>query len=159
MMKRLVTILGILILVGAMAVPVLAYGPGWGRGRHMMGDWGGGPGYCRDYGRGDTNLSEEQRTQLDTLSQKYYGETSKLRNEIWTKRTELSLLLNAPNPDVEKARALQKEISDLKAQMDEKRLNFRLDARKINPDTPYGRGYGMGYGRQRGGNGPGSCRN
>lgn len=44
-MNRLVTVLGIVLLVGAIAIPVLAHGPGWGRGRHMMGDWGNRPGY------------------------------------------------------------------------------------------------------------------
>jgi hypothetical protein len=42
-MKRLFALLGILVLVGAIAVPVLAHGPGWGRGGHM--GWGGGPVY------------------------------------------------------------------------------------------------------------------
>ena len=31
-MKRLLTVLGILIVVGVIALPVLADGPGWGRG-------------------------------------------------------------------------------------------------------------------------------
>jgi len=43
-MKRLTTIIGILALVGAVAVPVMAWGPGWGRGHHM-GRYGHGIGY------------------------------------------------------------------------------------------------------------------
>ena len=39
MMKTLGTILGIMLLVAALAVPVLAWGPGWGKGHHMMGYW------------------------------------------------------------------------------------------------------------------------
>lgn len=146
-MKRLITLFGILVLVGAVAVPVLAHGPGWGRGHHM--GWGGGPGqgYCGDYGPGASNLTEEQRTKLDTLNKKFYDETAQLRNEMWTKSRELSALLNSANPDAEKARALQKEITGLRAQLAEKRLDFELEERKIAPDTRYGSGYGRGYGQ------------
>jgi len=158
-MKKLLTLLGIVALVGAIAVPVLAHGPGWGGGRHM--GWGPGPGYgyCGDYGPGSGNLTDEQRTQLDTLNKKFFDETAQLRNEIWTKSRELNALLNSPNPDGEKARALQKEISDLRAKMAEKRLDFEIEERKVAPDTRYGQGYGQGYGRgwghHMGGYGPG----
>jgi zinc resistance-associated protein len=146
-MKRLIALLGILVLVGAVAVPVLAHGPGWGRGPHM--GWGGGPGYgdCEDYGPGASNLTEEQRAQLDTLNKKFYDETAQLRNDMWTKSRELSALLNSANPDADKARALQKEITGLRAQLAEKRLNFKLEERKIAPDARFGKGYGRGYGK------------
>jgi zinc resistance-associated protein len=154
-MKRLIALLGILVLVGAIAVPVLAHGPGWGRGPHM--GWGGGPGYgkCEDYGPGAANLTDEQQTQLDSLNKKFYDETAQIRNEMWTKSRELSALLNSPNPDADKARALQKEITGLKAQLAEKRLNFELEERKIAPGARYGygRGYGGGYGHHMGGYG------
>ena len=66
----------------------------------------------------------------------------------------MNTLLNAPDPDAEKAKALQKEIIDLRGKMAEKRLDFRLEARKINPDARFGRGYGKGYGRHMKGYGP-----
>ncbi len=44
-MKGLITIIGLLVLIGAVAVPVTAWGPGSGRGHHMMGYWDSGPGY------------------------------------------------------------------------------------------------------------------
>jgi zinc resistance-associated protein len=146
-MKTLIVLLGILVLVGAFAVPGLAHGPGWGRGPHM-GWWGGpGYGYYGDVGPGAANLTQEQRTQLDNLNKKFYDETAQLRNDIWTKSGELSALLNSPNPDADKASALQKEITDLRAQLAQKRLNFELKERKIAPDARYGYGYGRGYGR------------
>jgi zinc resistance-associated protein len=143
--------------------------------------WGGGPGqgYCGDYGPGAGNLTEEQRTQLDTLNKKFFDETAQLRNEMWTKSSELRALLNSPNPDADKARALQKEITGLRAQLAEKRLDLELEERKIAPDARYGSGYGRGgygkgygrgyghhmrghgpgggYGHHMGGYGPGSC--
>jgi zinc resistance-associated protein len=110
------------------------------------------------------NVTEEQHTKLDTLHKKFYDETAQLRNDMWTKSTELSTLLNSPNPDADKARALQKEITDLRAQLAEKRLNFELEERKIAPDARYSSGYGrhmrgygpgMGSGRHMGGYGQG----
>ena len=146
-MKRLIALLGILVLVGAIAIPVLAHGPGQGRGHHM--GQGGGQGYgpCGDYGSGASNLTEEQRTQLDTLNKKFHDETAQLRNEMWTKSRELSNILNSANPDADKARALQKEISGLRSQLAEKRLNFELEERKVAPDARYGSGYGRGSGK------------
>lgn len=154
-MKKLAMILGIVLLVGVMAVPVLARGPGWGKGGQRMSSWGGDPGFCWQNGRGYDNLTEEQRTQLDKLHQKFYDETAQLRTEIWAKRAELGILLNTSNPDVEKAKALQKEISDLRGKMAQERIAFQLEARKINPDLRFGGGFGRGYGRHMGGYGPG----
>ena len=159
-MTRVTKILGIAILVGALAVPVFVWADGWGRGHHMMGPWGSGPGHHSDYERGYGSLTGEQRTQLEQLDRKFYDETADLRNEIWTKSAELNTLLNSSNPDSEKGRALQKELSDLRAKLDEKRLNYELEARKIRPEPRFGRGYGRGnYGHHMEGYGPGSCRN
>ena len=137
-MKKTLTIIGILLLGAVIAVPVLAYGPGWGRGHHMTGYRGGSPGYCWRYDRGNENLTKEQSGQLDRLSKKFYDETAQLRNETWSKSAELDTLLNSPNPDAEKAKALQKEISGLKAKMAEMRINFELEKRKIAPEVRFG---------------------
>jgi zinc resistance-associated protein len=146
-MKRLTTIIGILVLAGAVAVPVMAWGPHWVRGHHMMGYWGSGP----EYGRGDYgNLTSEQKSSLDALDRKFYEETRDLRDQIWTKSRELDSVLNSSNPDLDKAKALQKEISDLRAKLDEKTVTYELEARKIAPDQRLGHGYGRGYGYHMG---------
>jgi hypothetical protein len=51
-MKKLMTILGVVVLAGVIAYPVFAHGPGWGRGGHMMGYYDGGSGHCWEYGGG-----------------------------------------------------------------------------------------------------------
>ena len=173
-MKRLAIILGSVMLVAVITYPVFAGGFGKGRGQGMIGKWGSGPGTCWRYDRGYDNLTQEQRNALTQLEEKFYGETATLRNEIWAKSDELSNLLNTPNPDVEKAKALHQEIIDLRGRMAEKRFDFNLETRKINPDerfgAKYGRGYGrhmkgyghragLGYGRHMGGYGPGPCWN
>ena len=138
-MKGLITVLGILFVVGVIALPVLADGPGWGRGGHMMGYGGRGHGYGGQYGMGDGNMTRGQRSQSDQFDGSFYNETAELRNEIRTKTAELGTLLNSSDPDTERARALQKEISDLRAKIDDKRLSYELEARKSNPDARSGR--------------------
>lgn len=155
-MKRLAVILGSVMLVAAIAYPVFAWGPGMGRGQGqgISDNRSGGPGSCWRYDRGYSNLTQEQQSALGQLNEKFFNETEPLRNEIRAKSDEMNTLLNAPEPDAEKAKALQKEIIDLRGKMAEKRLDFRLEARKINPDARFGRGYGKGYGRHMKGYGP-----
>ena len=134
-MRNILTIGGIVVLVAAIAIPVLAHGPGRGRGRHMM-DYGqGDPGYGCEGDRGYDRLTEEQRSKSDELYRKFSDETAQLRDEIRAKSSELDTLLNSATPDAGKAKALQKEISDLKTKLDEERLNYKLEARKNNPDA------------------------
>ena len=154
-MTRVTKILGITLLIGALAVPVFAGAHGWSRGNHMMGHWGGGPEYDRQHERDFGKLTEEQRSQLEQLDRKFYDETATLRNEFRAKSAELNAVLNSSNPDLEKAKALQGELSDLRAKLDEERLSYELEARKINPEPRSDRGYGRGYyGHHRGGSGP-----
>lgn len=152
-MKRLTTILGVALLVAALAIPVFAWAHGWGRGHYMMGYWGSDPDYCWQDERGYGSLTKEQRSQLEQLDGKFYNETADLRNQIWTKSAELNTLLNSPDP--EKVKILQKELSDLRDTMDEKWLNYHLEARKINPELRSSGGYGRGYGHHMGGFGSG----
>ena len=169
-MKKLATTLGILVLVAVLAAPVFAHR--WGKGESY-----GGPGYCWRDSEQYGSLTESQRAELDKLKQNFFNDTAKLREEIWTKSAELNTMLNSANPDANKVRALQKDISNLRAKMSEKRVNFELEARKIAPNARSGRGYGGGYGYrghhgphyghhgpygyrgQTGGYGPGACWN
>ena len=164
-MKKLAVTLGILVLVGFMVAPVFAHR--WGGG----GGYDGGPGACWLDSGTYADLSETQRAELDKLGQKYNNDTAKLKEQIWAKATELDNLLITSEPDPNKARALQREISDLKAKMAENRVNFQLEARKIAPNATFGRGYGRGphhgyghhgeYGHHgpQGGHGSGPCWN
>jgi len=165
-MKRLITILSIALLTGMTAIPVLAHGPGWGRGGHMMDyrgyghmmDYGrGGPAYCPYYGDRGSGLTAEQHEKLDQVYKKYHDDTAPLRTELWAKRSELNTLMNSSNPDADKAKALQTEISDLRGKLAQMRVDLELEEKKIAPDGGYSRGYGRGYsGKKRGGYGPGS---
>ena len=160
-MKRLFVLLGSVLLVSALAVPLLAHGPGFARGP-QMGPWGADSGYCGQYGRGYGNMTGEQRSRLKELDRKFYSETEPLRNEIMDLSHELHALLNSVDPDSEKAKTLQKGLSELRAKMDEKRLAYTLEARTIIPELRSRQRYGLGRHHKGGygsgmGYGPGSC--
>jgi zinc resistance-associated protein len=137
-MRKVLMTLGILLLVGILAAPVFAHRGGEGK------NYGGpGSGPCWVEG-GD--LTDSQQVELDKLHEKFVNDTAKLREDIWNKSAELDTLLESSNPDATKVRTLQKEISDLKAKMADKRVDFELEARKIAPNARFGRGSGRGYG-------------
>ena len=116
----------------------------------MMDYWNRGDGYG--------NLTDEQRNELSQLDRKYSDQTKDLRNELWTKESELETILNSSNPDIDKAKGVQKEISDLRAKLDEKRIEYETEVRKLVPDAtyPYYGHHMGGYGHMRG-YGPGAC--
>lgn len=140
-MKKILLRVGILFMVGILAAPVFAHRWG-GDGYGAYGGRGGGPCWLEG---GD--LSESQQVELDKLHENFVNDTATLREEIWNKSSELDTLLDSPNPDVNKVKTLQKEISNLQAKMADRRVDFELQARKVAPNAPFGRGYGRGYGQ------------
>jgi Spy/CpxP family protein refolding chaperone len=97
---------------------------------------------------------------LEQLRQTHYNDTADLRNELRAKSYELKAVLVSPTTDPQKAQELQKQVSDLRTRMDERRLAFKLDAKKIAPEAAFGGGFGRGKGPRMGrGVGPGPCWN
>jgi zinc resistance-associated protein len=148
-MKKTLTLSGVVLLIAALAYPAFARGPGWGGG--PGGNWGGGPGNCPNYPGVQDNLTDAQRNQLTELGRKFFDSTAQIRSQMWAKRGEFQAVMSGPNPDPEKAKALQKELSDLRAKMAQERLAYSLEERKINPDARFQGGFGGGYGRGMGG--------
>lgn len=146
-MRKVLTTLGILVLVGFLTAPVFAHRYGGGKNY-------GGPGAGPCWFEGE-DLTDNQKAELDKLHQQFVDDTAKMREEIWNKSAELDTALNAADPDAKKARTLQREISALKAKMSDKRVDFELQARKIAPNARSGRGYSKGYGRGYGSRGHG----
>ena len=148
-MKKTISILGALLLVAAIAYPVLAWGPGggWG-GMHRGMGWGYGPGNCWNNGGGYgyNNLTQEQAAKLDQLRQDFFNDTTPIRNELWNKYSQMNTELTAATPDRARITTLQNEINDLRAKLSQKRLDFNLETRKIAPNTGLAQGYGPGYG-------------
>ena len=164
-MKKLLVIIAVFALVG---IGTTAFA-GWGRGSYgpMM--------HGRGWGAyGTERLSEEELKKLEAANEAFFKETEALRRNIYEKELALRSEMIKENPDPKKAADLQKEISDLESQFDQKRLERRLEMQKINPYAGQGymgrggmgpgymhrgnmgRGY-MGMGRGSGGYGPNNC--
>lgn len=114
---------------------------GWGYPMHQMHHGGyGGPGFGY---RGE--LSEEDAIKLEKERTNFFEATKDLRSNLYQKGLELRSELAKESPDAKKAAALQKEISELKAEWGQKRLAHFFNLRNIIPDV--GRSPRGGYGR------------
>lgn len=139
------------ILIGMVAVIALAlvastamaWGPGWGRGQ----------GYGLRYGIPPvSNLTAEQTSRIQGIQQVNFQEIAPLQEQLFAKRTELRNLWVTQNPDQAKIAALQKEMLDIRAQLQEKSNNARLEIRQVltpEQQTQIG-AYGPGMGRMGG---------
>ena len=135
-----------------------------GIGTYAFGHMGGGDGY---YGRmhggpmmhqgyyGEpgndyrTDLKDEDIKALDEERIAFLKATDSVRQNLYSKELELRSELYKENPDVSKAGALQKEISELESELDQKRLDHMIKIRKLNPNAGRGflmGGHHMGYG-------------
>lgn len=129
---------------------------GWdsdeGYGHHGYGHhgYGGGNGPGCIYG---DDLTKEEIEKLKAEQEGFDTGTRKLRQEIYRKKLALESEFAQEDPDAKKALAIQKEISDLKAQIDQKRVDYMIKTRKIAPNA--GRGMMRGFGN-RGGRAMGS---
>ncbi|MBT8369357.1 MAG: periplasmic heavy metal sensor [Deltaproteobacteria bacterium] len=132
---------------------------GWGRGGGGN-CWGQGSGWAQR-GSGpagyQSNLSDDEIDKLNNERQAFFEDTRELRGKLYQKELELRSELAKKDPDAKKAAGLQKELSDLESQLDQKRVDHRIKMQKANPDVFAGRGYGQGrgYSMGRGGMGRG----
>ncbi len=113
---------------------------------------------CPKYGGGyGVQLSDGERTQVEQARQKFFDETKELRDQLASKRRALADELAKDTPDSEAAVKLQSEVSDLKAQLDQKRLQHQLEMKKINPNLGVGHRSLKGPGTKGGGYGRRPC--
>ena len=101
-------------------------------------------------------MKDEDIKALEEERSAFFKETENIRRSLYSKELELRSELAKSDPDSIKANALQKEISELEAQLDQKRIDHMIKVRKISPDASRGfaaMGPIMGYGSQH----PGSC--
>lgn len=129
-MKKLATVLGIMLLVAVIAIPVSARGPGWGKDHDM------GPGYGYGIGKAgcesfNLNLTAEQSAKIQSLRKTHLKEVTPLRTQLFSKKAELKLLWVQNNPDKNKIMSKQKEISDLQYRIKEKSIDYRLETNKV----------------------------
>jgi zinc resistance-associated protein len=117
--------------------------------------FGGGMGGGKGCGMmGAMNLSPEQAGKLFDLKEKMRNDTVDQRKQMMVKQAEMAALWKSATPDEKAIVAKQKELNALRGQMQEKRVAFQLEARKIAPELAQGFGRGMGRGM---GGGMGGC--
>lgn len=150
--KHLGLILLVLAVVGVMGFSALSFAGGWGGGMR-----GGGPGSCPRGAGGPGvagDLTDEEIAAMQKERQAFAEQTRELRDKIYQKNLELRSELAKQSPDSRKAAEIQKELSAMEGEMDQKRLDNQLKLKKENPKL-YGRGFGMGMGPGSG-RGPGA---
>ena len=137
-MKNMKKITGITLLVMALAIPAFAWGQGLGRG------FGPGPG--RNFENLSNNkLTTEQQEKLNELRKGFQDKTADARTEFMKKQIDLNAELNRNEPDLKKAKAIQKDINELQAKITDAHLEFIVEAKKVNPDMTFsGKGPRMG---------------
>lgn len=119
---------------------------------HMRGDghgWGrGGPRYSKD-------LSEEEIAKVEEVKEQFHKETRELRSKIKKTRIDLEDEMAKDEPDKDTLLKIQKNLSKLKAEFDQKAILYHVEMRKLLPEKSRrgdcGRGYRHGYGHGHGG--------
>jgi Spy/CpxP family protein refolding chaperone len=117
-----------------------------------MGQGPGNPGM----GGASANLTDDQIKKMESERNAFQSATKDIRQQLNEKRQALHTELAKPTPDAAKAATLQKAVSDLQSQFDQKRLIHILNMKKIDPNFVEGPGMGFGMGPGMGqGMGPG----
>jgi Spy/CpxP family protein refolding chaperone len=115
---------GILALA-LVATVALAWGPGFGPmfGRGFGGPANGVPPI--------PDLTAEQSAQIQALRDGFLKEIEPLREDLFSKGTELRTLWSSPDPDAAAVTAKQKEMLNLQSELQEKATSLGLEIRKV----------------------------
>jgi Spy/CpxP family protein refolding chaperone len=144
-MKRTAMVMSLVAVLALTASAALAWGPGRGMGG------GRGNGFPAI-----PNLTAEQSSKITALREAHLKGIEPLQQGLLTKRTELRALWQSSNPDEAAIKAKQKEILDLRSQLQDKATDLRLEIRKLlTPEqqaqmAAFGPGAGPGMGRMGG---------
>ena len=78
-----------------------------------------------------SNLTPEQSTKIQALQQANLTEITPLQEQLYAKKTELRTLWASQTPDQARINALQKDILNINAKLQEKSTNARFEMKKI----------------------------
>jgi len=148
MKKTTIVGLGLILVLALVATVALAWGPGFGPG---FGRGFGGPAYGVPP---IPNLTAEQSAQIQALRDGFLKEIEPLQKELYEKGQEFRNLWQSPNPAQAAIAARQKEIFNLRSQIQEKGTSLGLEIRKVLtpeqlaqlPAFSQGVGFGPGAG-------------
>jgi Spy/CpxP family protein refolding chaperone len=118
------SIIGIIAVfaLALFASTAMAWGPGSGRGM--------GYGLC--YGNPPvSNLTPEQSSKIQAIQQANLKDIVPLQQQLFAKKTELRSLWLSQNPDQAQINALQKDMLNISAKLQEKATNARFEMRKV----------------------------
>jgi len=150
MSKKLIVGLTVAAVIGIGTYAFGHMGSGGGYYGRMHGGSSMHQGYYGESGNDyRTDLKDEDIKALEEERIAFLKATDSIRQNLYSKELELRSELYKENPDVSNAGALQKEISELESELDQKRLDHMIKIRKLNPNAGRGfmmGGYHMGYG-------------
>ncbi|SLM32620.1 conserved exported hypothetical protein [Desulfamplus magnetovallimortis] len=123
------------------------YGKGHHNGRGMGQQW--------------AQLTDDQKTQIKALQQKFIDETADKRASMISRHEQVRVLMEASSPDRPKIEALVNEIADLKKEIMGKKLEMAFAVKAIAPEIDIPMGFhGMEkFGKMGMGKGKGCNRN
>ena len=134
---KIIVVVAIVGIVGFAATSFAGWGRGWGGGGDCGGQGGGwgqrgsaAPGY-------QGNLSDQDIDKLSKERQAFFADTREIREKRYQKELELRSEMAKQDPDVNKAVALQKEVSELEGQLNQKRVEQRIKMQKENPGKEF----------------------
>ncbi len=126
-MKKLTLVLMAAALGVLLTIPAFAFGPGDCSGN--------GPGGDRYYHRNaifkKLNLSDEQKTKIETLQTAHLKDVRPLREKMFDKSVELRREWLKANPDKDKITVVQKELRTLRDKVEDKATTLRFEIRKV----------------------------
>jgi Spy/CpxP family protein refolding chaperone len=93
-------------------------------------------------------LTQAEFEKLETEREAFKKDTRNLRENLYDRQVDLRRELAGESPDAKRASELQKEISGLRAELDQKRVDHLIKMRKIAPNA--GKGGRGGYGSRGG---------
>ena len=146
MKKSIIIGLSLVLGLALVASVALAWGPGFGPrfGRGLGGPAFGSPPI--------PNLTPEQSAQIQALRDAFLKENEPLQKELYEMGQELRSLWSSPNPDQAAIAAQQKEILELRSELQERATSLGLEIRKVltpeqlaqMPAFSQGAGFGPG---------------
>jgi len=152
--KTVLTVTMVATIIG-IAGFAIAHGEYGYRGDHM----GYGDHMGRGYGMGMrmgyvddsrySDMTDEQAEKIGKARADFLEATDTLRNDIYQKRLELRSELAKQDPDTGELKSIQKELSTLEADLDQKHLAYEIERNKVIPEGNRGvarRGFGRSFG-------------
>jgi Spy/CpxP family protein refolding chaperone len=119
-MKKIFIVIAVLIVSAAFVLPTYAV------------QTDKKPGYHKEFCfKKHLGLTDQQLAKMKELKNRFHADTRDVRYNLEIKRIEMRKLFTDPKTDDETLLAKQKEISELRQQLSEKKAQMKIEWRKI----------------------------